>query len=81
MQITSIVGNDELKSIVDDPRQTNDKLSRPSSIMSFIHSETMPSPVTDGTLNHQGQIYSELTQTPSTGRDISDSAFCLSENY
>jgi hypothetical protein len=43
MQISSLVGNAELKSILGDSRQT-DSSTGPSSTMSFIHSETVPSP-------------------------------------
>lgn len=43
MQISSLVGNAELKSILGDSRQT-DSSTGPNSTMSFIHSETVPSP-------------------------------------
>lgn len=44
-----------------------------------IHSETVPSPATSGTSNCKGQIYGESSQTPSTGKDFSESDLCLSE--
>ncbi|CAF4956656.1 unnamed protein product [Pieris macdunnoughi] len=55
MQISSLVGNAELESILNDSRQTDSSTS-PSSTMSFIHLETVPSPATSGTSNYQGQI-------------------------
>lgn len=48
MQISLLVGNAELKSILGDSSQT-DSSSRPNSTISFIHSETVPSPATSGT--------------------------------
>ncbi|KAL4152656.1 hypothetical protein QTP88_000489 [Uroleucon formosanum] len=77
MQISSLVRNTELKSILGDSRQA-DLSTRPSSTMSFIHSETVPSPSTSGTSNYQGQIYEESSQRD--GRGDSESVLSLTEN-
>lgn len=76
MQISSLVGNAELKSILGHSRQT-DSSSRPSSTLSFIHSETVPSPATSGTSNYQGQIYDESQRD---GRGVSETILSLTEN-
>ncbi|KAL4112856.1 hypothetical protein QTP88_016576 [Uroleucon formosanum] len=75
MQISSLVGNAELKSILGDSRQTFSS-TEPSSTMSFIHSETVPSPATSETSNYQGQIYDESSQRDERG--VSESV--LTEN-
>lgn len=77
MQISSLVGNAELKSILGDSRQI-DSSTRPSSTMSFIHSDTVPSPATSGTSNYQGQIYDELSQ--GDGKGVPESVLSLTEN-
>jgi len=74
MQISSLVGNAELKSILSDSRQTGSS-TRPSLTMS---SETVPSPATSGTSNYQGQIYDESLQRD--GRGVSESVLSLTEN-
>jgi len=76
MQISSLVGNAELKSILGDSRQT-DSSTGPSSTISFIHPETVPSPATSGTSNYQGQIYDESSRD---GRGVSESVLSLTEN-
>lgn len=76
MQISSLVGNAELKSILGDSRQTNSSTG-PSSTISFIHPETVPSPATSGTSNYQGQIYDESSRD---GRGVSESVLSLTEN-
>lgn len=76
MQISSLVGNVELKSILGDLRQT-DSSTGPSSTISFIHPETVPSPATSGTSNYQGQIYDESSRD---GRGVSESVLSLTEN-
>jgi len=77
MQISSLVGNAELKSILGDSRRT-DSSTGPSSIMSFTHSETMPSPATSGTSNYQGQTYDESSRRDERG--VSESVLSLTEN-
>lgn len=77
MQISSLVGNAELKSILSDSKQTGSS-TRPSSTMSFTHSETVPSPATSGTSDYQGQIYDESLQRD--GRGVSESVLSLTEN-
>lgn len=76
MQISSLVGNAELKSILGDSRQTNSSTG-PSSTISFINPETVPSPATSGTSNYQGQIYDESSRD---GRGVSESVLSLTEN-
>lgn len=44
MRISILVGNAELKHILDDSRQNTDSSSRSNSTMSFIHTKTAPSP-------------------------------------
>lgn len=75
MQISSLVGNAELKSILGDSRRM-DSSTRPSSTLSFIHSETVPSPATSGTSNYKGKIYDESSQRDGRG----DSEIILTEN-
>lgn len=78
MQISSLVGNAELKSILGDSSQT-DSSSRPNSTISFIHSETVTSPATSCISNYKGQIYGESSQIQSTEIGVSESILSLSE--
>lgn len=71
MQISSLVGNAELRNISNESRQTNDS-SRPSSSSSTIFPETMVSPATNETLNYQGEMYESSTRPSTSCTDVSE---------